>query len=48
MTQSKVAKNKTLAPTGVIEDAGYSSLAVGRRVMFTGPRAFVRMAQRES
>jgi hypothetical protein len=37
MTQSKVAKNKTLVLTGVIEDAAYSGLAVGSRVMFTGP-----------
>ena len=35
MTQSKEAKNKALVLTGVIEDAGYSGLAVGSRVMFT-------------
>jgi hypothetical protein len=37
MTQSKVAKNKTLVLTGVIDDASYSGLAVGSPVMFTGP-----------
>ena len=34
MTQSKVAKNKTLVLAGVIADAGYSGLALGSHVMF--------------